>query len=108
MLSIRKIMLMCVLGVAAFIASPTTTVADDYWDSYWSWYDGTYRPYYYRQNTYPDYRGYRYYDDGGYYAYPRSRYYGTPNYGYRDYGRGRNYMGQRGSVQVGPLRFGWR
>jgi hypothetical protein len=105
------------LGTLALASVPTTTQADDYWDGYWSWYDGSYRPYYYRQGYYaprysygyPGYGGYQY---GGY-GYPYDtyyggsryyggNYYGTPNVGYRDF------QGGGGQVRVGPLRFGWR
>jgi hypothetical protein len=109
-----------VLGIAAAGAlvalGPAPAQADDdYWDGYWSWYDGTYRPYYHRQ--YYSYRP-RYYDSGyydggfndgyygrGYYSGPRYRYggnyYGTPNFGYREFPGG-------STVRVGPMRFGWR
>jgi len=88
------------LGAGWVGITPATAQADDYWDGYWSWYDGSYRPYYYRQRYYEPY-GYYPYD--GYYS-PRSygNYYGTQRFGYRDY------QGSGGQVRVGPLRFGWR
>jgi hypothetical protein len=96
-----------VLGLTLAAPSPTKVAADDdYWDGYWSWYDNTYRPYYYRQ-----YRGRPRWNDGtvydrwdgrydGRYYYPSTRYYGTPRFGYREVPGG-------GQVRVGPLRFGW-
>ena len=91
--------------------------ADDYWDGYWSWYDGTYRPYVtrrYYSTPYeygyavpypgPSYYGPSYrYLPGDYYYGRRyyGDYYGTPNVGYYDFPGG-------GQVRVGPLRFGWR
>jgi hypothetical protein len=100
------------LATLALVSAPQTTQADDYWDGYWSWYDGSYRPYYYRQGYYaprysygyPGY-GYGYPRDGYYYGGPRyygGNYYGTPNVGYREF------RGGGGQVRVGPLRFGWR
>jgi len=104
------------LAVLSLACVPTRTAqADEYWDGYWSWYDGTYRPYYSRRYyAEPYYSGpsYGYYGPsygnypGGAYYYGRPRYYGeyygTPNFGYRDY------PGAGGQVRVGPLRFGWR
>jgi hypothetical protein len=110
-----------ILGIAAAGAlvvlapAPVQADDDDYWDGYWSWYDGTYRPYYHRRyysarpRYYDDgYYGDGYYDrsySGGYYYGPRYRYggeyYGTPRFGYREFPGG-------GQVQVGALRFGWR
>ncbi len=90
------------LGAGVVTMTPATAQADDYWDGYWSWYDGSYRPYYYRQRYYEPSYGYYPYD--GYYYGPRyyGNYYGTPRIGYRDY------PGGGGQVRVGPLRFGWR
>jgi hypothetical protein len=97
---IRNLFLGVVLAIPLSIAGTSSVKADDYWDGYWSWYDNTYRPYYYRQYRSPDmYYDGRYYD--GRYYYPQTRYYGTPRFGYRE-----NYPG-RGEVRVGPLRFGW-
>jgi hypothetical protein len=105
------------LGTLALSSVPQASQADDYWDGYWSWYDGSYRPYYYRQGYYaprysygyPGYGGYGYggygYPYDGFYGgsrYYGGNYYGTPNVGYRDFG------GAGGQVRVGPLRFGWR
>jgi len=91
---------------------PRSAQADEYWDGYWSWYDGTYRPYYTRRYYadpyyYGPYTGPSYgYYSGGVYYYGRPRYYGeyygTPNFGYSDF------PGGGGQVRVGPLRFGWR
>jgi hypothetical protein len=81
--------------------APPAAQADDYWDGYWSWYDGSYRPYYYRQRYYgPSYGSNPY---GSYYGSPYyGNYYGTPRIGYQDF------PGSGGAVRVGPLRFGWR
>jgi hypothetical protein len=82
--------------------------ADDYWNSYWGWYDGNYRPYYqrhYRRYGYaPQYYGT--YDP--YYSYSPGYYYPSYGYGYPAYGYGYYYGRPYNSVQVGPLRFGWR
>jgi hypothetical protein len=104
--------LAAVLSVSA-LAVPSTAKADDYWDGYWGWYDGSYRPYYTRRYyTYPrtgyyaspygGYYGGGYYDGGYYGRRYRSNYYGTPNIGYRDF------RGGGGQVNIGGLRFGWR
>ena len=108
---LKKLLLSVVLGASLTAIAPTSVKADDYWDGYWNWYDNSYRPYYYRQQRYPNdyYYSNRYYDGyygDGYYGNrysPRTRYYGTPNYGYQQ-----QYYGGGNSVQVGPLRFGWR
>ena len=92
--------------------------ADEYWDGYWSWYDGTYRPYYSRRAYspytygypgnysspygYSPYGGNYYPGDGYYYGRRYGDYYGTPNVGYGAL------PGGAGQVRVGPLRFGWR
>lgn len=105
----RLLLLSSVLAIPLALPDKAVADDDDYWDGYWSWYDGTYRPYYHR-NPYGD----RFYDrndrydryyDGGYYGYGgryRGNYYGTPRFGYRDM------PGGGGQVRVGPLRFGWR
>ena len=104
------------LGAMSLAVGATPAQADDYWDGYWSWYDGTYRPYMtrryysaspvYRSPYYGPYYGpsYGYYPGDGYYYGRRyyGDYYGTPNLGYRDF------PGGGGQVRVGPLRFGWR
>ena len=102
----RILMLSLLVGTSLAVVGPSSAKADEYWDGYWGWYDNTYRPYTYRQyNYYP--RDYYYggpYSGYGrsYYSYPPARYYGGPNVGVYDYApRG-------GSVQVGPMRFGWR
>jgi hypothetical protein len=96
------------LTALLLVAEPKSARADEYWDGYWSWYDGTYSPYYTRRYYYsdpyvygPPYRSYSY---PGPYVGPRyyGEYYGTPRFGYRDY------PGGGGQVRVGPLRFGWR
>ena len=95
------------LGAVLVVSMPAPTQADEYWDGYWSWYDGSYRPYYARQYySRPDYYQprYGYYPyDGYYYSGPRyyGEYYGTPRFGYQEVPGG-------GQVRVGPLRFGWR
>lgn len=61
-----------------------------YWNRYWNWYDNDYRPYWHRRN-----RARRFNDFG--YRYGRNYRYYSPYFG-----RYRN------SIQVGPLRFGWR
>jgi hypothetical protein len=90
------------LGAGSVFLTPAPAQADDYWDGYWSWYDGSYRPYYYRQRVYGPSYGYYPYD--GYYYGPRysGNYYGTRDLGYRDF------PGSGGQLRVGPLRFGWR
>jgi hypothetical protein len=113
---IRAFLLATVAGLLLIASNPTPAHADDYWDNHWSWYDGTYQPYYYRHYDYygPSYYGpsygypygqaYPY--SGYYYGSPgyryRGDYYGTPNFGYRDF------RGGGGQVRVGPMRFGWR
>jgi hypothetical protein len=109
----RRMMLATILAASA-LTVPQVAQADDYWDGYWGWYDGSYQPYYSRRYYSP---GYSYYGSpyGGYYGggyYDRGyygrgygrrgNYYGTPNFGYRDY------RGGGGSVNIGGLRFGWR
>ncbi len=88
------------LGIGAIVLTPNSAKADDYWDGYWSWYDGSYRPYYYRRSYGPSYDYYPY--DGYYGSRYYGNYYGTPRLGYRDF------RGGGGQVRVGPLRFGWR
>jgi len=101
------------LGAALVVSTPAPAQADEYWDGYWSWYDGSYQPYYSRQYysrpTYyqPRYGYYPYdgnYYGGNYYGGPRysREYYGTPRAGYQEF------PGSGGQVRVGPLRFGWR
>jgi hypothetical protein len=102
------------LSAASVTVDAASAQADDYWDGYWSWYDGTYRPYvtrrYYYSAPHTTYYGpyygpsYGYYPGDGYYYGRRyyGDYYGTPNFGYRDF------PGGGGQVRVGPLRFGWR
>lgn len=95
------------LTVAAlFLATPTITQANDYWDNYWRWYDNDYSRHYNRRHS-----GYRYRDPNQhYYRDYRSPYHGRHyDYGYgrrggyyRPYGRGYN------SVQFGDFRFSWR
>lgn len=97
-----------------FMVEPKSATADEYWDGYWGWYDGTYRPYVTRRYYSSPSAAYGspYYYGPSYGYYPRDRYYygrpyygeyyGTPNFGYRDY------PGSGGQVRVGPLRFGWR
>jgi hypothetical protein len=88
------------LGIGSIMLMPSSVKADDYWDGYWSWYDGSYRPYYYRRSYGPSYGYYPY--DGYYGRRYYGNYYGTPRFGYRDF------RGGGGQVRVGPLRFGWR
>jgi hypothetical protein len=96
-------------SAVAAIAFTLTSVgnearADRYWNDYWGWYDGQYVPqqhrYYYRNQ--PGWQSDYYYRQPG-----RSYYYDDRGgYGRRDsYYRG---SPRGGSVQVGPLRFGWR
>ncbi len=70
--------------------------ADEYWESYWSWYDGTYRPYYYRHH--------RQYDRD--YDWDDHRHYRS----YREPYDGRHYHGRPsgGSIRLGPLQLNWR
>jgi hypothetical protein len=107
---IRTLLLTAVAAAGqALISSPPAQADDDYWDGYWSWYDGTYQPYYHYRVS-PRYSmGYPYRDgyydsfSSGYYG-PRYRYgtyYGAPRVGYREFG-------PPAQVQVGPIRFGWR
>jgi hypothetical protein len=98
---IRTLFASLVVGLALTAIPPQTVQADDYWTDYWGWYDGTYRPYYYRQYYSPPAYSQYYYG-------PRTTYYRDsfgPSYGpyyAPNYGR---YGGQ---VRVGPLRYGWR
>jgi hypothetical protein len=108
----RQLMVATILAISA-LTVPAVSKADDYWDGYWGWYDGSYRPYYTRRHySYPAYSYYDgYYGDPYYYGSPYRRgyygrrggiYYGTPDFGYRDF------RGGGGQVNVGGLRFGWR
>jgi hypothetical protein len=113
---ITTLLLGSVLSLAFVFPAPAQ--ADDYWDNHWSWYDNTYRPYYYRGNRanpgyYNNYYGpgYSYgpgYGYGGYgygnygYGTPYRNYYGTSGFGY-----GRTYGGGQ-AVNIGGLQFGWR
>lgn len=104
------------LGGLSLATEATPAQADDYWDGYWGWYDGTYRPYvtrrYYSASpVYPaPYAGPSYYGPA-YGYYPGDRYYGSryygDYYGTRDFGY-RDFPGGGGQVRVGPLRYGWR
>ena len=111
---IRTLLLSAVVGLSLVTLAPSPAQGDDYWNGYWSWYDNTYRPYYYKQYYYgpgysvrsysnyyysPAYPGYTYAPGYGPYYGP---YYGTPRVGYAPgpYGGG--------TVRVGPMRFGWR
>jgi hypothetical protein len=109
------------LGGLSLAIDAKPAQADDYWDGYWGWYDGTYRPYvtrrYYGASpVYPSPYSAPYYGPAyGYYPgdryYPADRYYGSryygDYYGTRDLGY-RDVPGAGGQVRVGPLRFGWR
>lgn len=104
------------LAVLMMLRPAPAAAQDDYWVNHWNWYDNTYRPYYYRNNSYysPSYAPYgAYYGPGYNYGYAPS-YYG--GYGYTPYqnyygvgpvGVGRMYGGGS-ALNVGPLRFGWR
>lgn len=91
--------------------------ADEYWDGYWGWYDGTYRPYVSRRyysspyNSRYGYSGYSPYYGPSYGYSPYDGYYGRryygDYYGTRDFGY-RDFQGGGGQVRVGPLQFGWR
>jgi hypothetical protein len=114
---IKALLLGTVLSLS--FAFPGKSKEDDYWNNHWSWYDNTYRPYYYRggyssspgyYNNYygpgygygygPGYGGYGY--GSGYYGTPYRSYSGTSNFGY-----GRTYGGGQ-AVNIGGLQFGWR
>jgi len=101
------------VGVGSFALAPSTAKADDYWNSYWSWNDNAYRPYYsqnyaYQPSAYaypgPYTYSYSYYPgySGGYYPYGRPTYYGGYPPGPGVYGP--VIYGGRGGVGVG---FGW-
>jgi len=116
-------LLSVVVGASLLALVPASTDADDYWNSYWGWYDNTYRPYYtqryyaspgYGYATGPAYSTYvpaistygpGYYGPSyapGYYGNaPYGTYYGTPRAGVGVY------PGST-AVRVGPMRFGWR
>jgi len=89
---------------------PAAARADEYWNGYWGWYDGTYVPYYGRRYAYsgpaygyaaPAY-GYSYGPAYGYgYGAPYGAYYGVPRAGVSVYPGG-------AAVRVGPARIGWR
>ena len=116
--SVLALLLGAVMGLPLVMPAPVAA-DDDYWDNHWSWYDNTYRPYYYRggRNSYyrPQYSnnygygGYNSYYGPGYnnsgygnYGTPYRNYYGTGNVGY-----GRTYGGGQ-AVNVGGITFGWR
>jgi hypothetical protein len=118
---LMTLLLGTVLGLSFVVPAPAGA-QDDYWNNHWSWYDNTYRPYYYRggYNTYyrPGYSTYgSYYGTPGYYSAPGynapgySTYgYGTPYrqyYGTGGFGYGRTYGGGQ-AVNIGGLQFGWR
>lgn len=70
-----------------------------YWNNYWNWYDGSYRPYYNRSYR-SSYYGSPYYG---------SSYYGSPYYsGYRGYGSPYYGGGYRSGVQIGDFGVYWR
>ena len=96
---LRIVLMLVVLG-GALAFSPAASEGQDYWNSYWGWYDRSYRPYYNRRYRY-DY-GYRGYPR--YYSYP---YYGGGyRYGYPYYGGYYGYYPNQ--VQIGPFGIGWR
>lgn len=139
MTKLRRVVFACcgaalILGAAPVAESKGDD--DDYWENYWSWYDGSYRPYYHRQ-----YRPYRFRDRDDWEDYREDRREAWEDYredredwyddhkwdrrawrrGYPNYGPGYNYppygYGYRygydpnwnyGAVRIGPLRFSWR
>ena len=120
MTAFRTILLSIVVG--ALVASgPKPAPAADYWNGYWSWYDGTYLPYYQRYYSSPAYGPTTSYygPSASYYAPPAYGYvpaYSGYSYGYAPYGG--TYYGApaagvgvypgRAAVRVGPLGIGWR
>ncbi len=89
----RPLLLGCVVAGGLMLGGVQQATADDYWQSYWTWYDGTYRPYYHR------YYRQQYYDHD---VYRHRSYYQRSPYG-RPYDRGPG-----GGVHLGPLHIHWR
>lgn len=104
---VRTSLFSLVVGLSLVALCPAPATAQEYWPGYWSWYDTTYRPYYYRQYysgpayRYPPPPAYGYYDGPAYYGAPYGTYYGAPRAGVSVYPGG-------AAVRVGPVRFGWR
>jgi hypothetical protein len=59
-------LLLAVIG-GGLAVTPAASQAQDYWNSYWGWYDNTYRPYYHRQYSYRPYTDYGYWEPYGSY-----------------------------------------
>ncbi len=102
-------------GLVLALCSPQSAEADhrnsQYWTNQWSWYDGTYRPYYRQQSRQTFNYGYNY-----------GQYNGSPGYNYNG-GNWRGNQGQFGNpyqnqylyqnqyqrpydaYQIGPVQF---
>lgn len=94
----KPLLLASVVAGGLVFSDARPASADEYWNSYWSWYDNSYRPYYYRRHR-------NYYRDYDYDDYRRHR-----SYYRRPYDR-RGYYYRRpsgGSIQLGPLQLNWR
>jgi len=109
---LRNALLAIVLGLSLLSLGAPTVKADDYWDGHWTWYDGSYRPYYQRYYTARPYTS-AYYGRPAYYG--NGYYSPAPSYGYYGPAYGGYYGGAYGptygyggvQTRVGPVRLGW-